>query len=300
MKAITEKLRHNVVLFPKTIDYYQIELTRMLETERYREAIELLRFLVECDSGDPRTNEEWQALLDWLRTMQPDLYIEEEEEVSEEELRRRQLTDKEKKDANYVRELLQILEDGTNLAKQALALEQLSCLEDPSINEALKKWLISVPLPPTLQFKVLQVLRRRGEDSTVTLDKLGEPVKFDIQATPSSFDDFPQEAYSIVDRFLSFSETKHPVLAYFAEETWQEFLSYLYGTSVYEELLSLTEDQTDAWACAFHLVLEETMLGTVDEENAYELYGITEELKFSLSRASMLFKRFVRDVFPQA
>ena len=54
------------MLLPKTIDFYQIEITRMLETERYEEAIALLRFLAKCDSGDIRTNEEWLALLAWL------------------------------------------------------------------------------------------------------------------------------------------------------------------------------------------------------------------------------------------
>lgn len=300
MKAITDKPKDNVVLFPKTIDYYQMELTRMLETERYREAIKLLHFLVQCDSGDPRTNEEWQALLDWLRTMQPELYAEEEEDISEEELRRRQLTGKEKNNANYVNELLQILQDGTNLAKQALALEQLSCLDHPSINEALKNWLVSPRLPPILQFKVLQVLKRRGEGGTVTLEKLGEKIVLDIQDTPPSFQEFPQEAYSIVERFLSFSESKHPVLAYFASETWQEFLAYAYGTSIYRELLSLSEEQMDAWACAFHLVLEETMVGTPDEEDILELYGMTDRLKFALARATTMFKSFVRDVFPRS
>ncbi|GJM79232.1 hypothetical protein HMSSN139_17280 [Paenibacillus sp. HMSSN-139] len=82
-------------MFPKTLDYYQIELTRMLETERYGEAVELLQFLLQCQGEDPRHYEEWQALLDWLlgafpalKNGMPDPQGFEEEEETEEMLAR--------------------------------------------------------------------------------------------------------------------------------------------------------------------------------------------------------------------
>ena len=67
-----EPSRNNVILFPKTHDYYQIELTRMLESERYGEAIALLQFLLTCDGEDARIREEGDALLQWLVSAFPE------------------------------------------------------------------------------------------------------------------------------------------------------------------------------------------------------------------------------------
>lgn len=58
----------NVILLPRTIDYYQMRLTRLLETDRFAEAAELLRFLLQCRTDDERTVEEWRMLLEWMES----------------------------------------------------------------------------------------------------------------------------------------------------------------------------------------------------------------------------------------
>lgn len=294
-----DAIKDNIILFPKTIDYYQMEITRMLEGERYREAVELLEFLVHCNSGDPRTDQEWESLLEWLKSMQKDIPRDSEElEPSEDDLRQQAFSAKEQGDQKYAENLLGLLLEGASVAKQTLALEQLAYLDHPQINSVLKKWLPDAPLPPMLQFKCLQILRRRGEEGTVSLNKLGESIEPAIQDTPASVEDFPPQIRQIVDRLLSYSEIKQPNLSYFAVETWQEFLAYIYGTSVYNELLDLDTGGADAWACAFHIMLEETMFGSADEEEKMEKYGITEDLRFALVKALQTFRGFWANVFP--
>lgn len=43
----------------------------MLESERYGEAMELLRFLLQCQGQEERNYEEWRSLLEWLETAFP-------------------------------------------------------------------------------------------------------------------------------------------------------------------------------------------------------------------------------------
>lgn len=299
-------VKDNVILFPKTIDYYQIEITRMLESERYKEAIKLLEFLVQCNSGDSRTDEEWESLLGWLKSMQGEWQDDSTQEdtgedtgVSEEQLREQALAAKSKDDQHYAESLLSILlEEGTSIAKQTLALEQLAYLDHPNINQVLKQWLPKAELPPMLQFKGVQILKRRGEEGSIELNKLGETVQLAIQETPSSVDDFPPHIKQIVERLLSFSEVNDPNLSYFASETWQEFLAYIYGTTVYEELLAVETEEADAWACAFHILLEETMFGSSNESEMTDKYGITEQLKFTFAKALQTFRQFKSNVFP--
>lgn len=66
-ESTTPETAHNnkIVLFPKTLDYYQIQLTVMLENERYVEAMDMLRFLPQCQGQDERHYDEWRASLEW-------------------------------------------------------------------------------------------------------------------------------------------------------------------------------------------------------------------------------------------
>ncbi|GIP39164.1 hypothetical protein J31TS4_24440 [Paenibacillus sp. J31TS4] len=306
--SISEQNRENVILFPKTIDYYQIELTRLLETERYGEAIGLLRFLSSVDSGDERTNEEWRALLEWLQTLEPaetgeagraaSIAEEEEEDISEDVLRKRHFAERSRTDAEYAGKLLDMLDREPSLAKQALALEQLSMLEDEGVARALRAWLAKTPLPSMIQFKVLQILKQRGEEGSVSFPRMGEEVTVDIQDTPASFDEFPDVLGEVLDRIVRASEIKQPTLAYFARQTWHEFLAAVYGTSFYRQLAAMEPEHVDAWAAAFQLFLERATFGTASEDEALEQYGITEELRFVWQRASERLEEFMKKEFP--
>lgn len=98
-ESTTPETEHNnnIVLFPKTLDYYQIQLTVMLENERYGEAMKLLHFLLQCQGQEERHYDEWRALLEWLQAAFPQYEEtspavleerEEEEEISEEDMAR--------------------------------------------------------------------------------------------------------------------------------------------------------------------------------------------------------------------
>ncbi|CAG7647953.1 hypothetical protein ACFQI7_20815 [Paenibacillus allorhizosphaerae] len=299
---MTEQPTDNVILFPKTVEYYQFELTRLLETERYGEAIGTLRFLLACQTGDNRAREEWQSLLDWLQLMFPDLSMAEleepEEDTDEAELLKRHLHMKAEQSPDYANKLLESLFQQKSADKQMLALDQLAFIEHPGINDALIRFLTETPLPPFIQFRTLQTLKKRGAEGPVTLTKNGEAARIDIEETPVDFDQFPSQIQEIISRVREISETQHPALAYFAEETWNEFLAFIFGTSSYRQMLRQDAACVDVWACALHLTLLERVFDGGDKEELFELYGITSELAFQWEQAYRIMQQFAQAVFP--
>jgi hypothetical protein len=293
------KQQGEVILFPKTIDYYQIELTKLLETEAYSEAIRLLEFLVDCKTGDGGTDEEWRTLLDWLRGEFPDAVPargpdEEEVPVGEEELLRQHVCAKISQDKQYVNRLLGSLQHAS-MDKQMLALEQLAYTEGDGVAEELQRRLLDTQLHPFVSFKLLQTLSKLGVVGEVTFGKLGEIVTVDVERTPLSPDQFPEPLPWVSDRVQKTAETDDPTISYFAKQTWEEFLMYAYGASVYRDLLTIGEQELDIWASALHAAVAQAMYGSGIADELQDRYGITELLLPGWKRAYESLSGFFRD-----
>jgi hypothetical protein len=287
VEIIIDPSNGNVVLLPKTIDFYQIEITRMLETERYEEAIVLLRFLGKCDSGDPNTNKEWLALLAWLESMgsndaQADVL--EDMEETEMDLFRQHLQMKMEQDPLYITQLIEMLQPNVAASKQILALNQLAYMEEVSnakynITEALVEWLESDTLSPWVQFKALQVLKIRRYQGEILITKEGTQLKLDINQVPLEFEQYPEKIRLVLNKLQQVAEIDEPSLSYLAEEIWEQFLAYIYGTPAYEQLVYGDEISIGVWACALHSLIRELMTGTINEADIQSLYDIPEESK---------------------
>lgn len=296
------KTNDNVILFPKTVDFYQFELTRMLETERYGEAIELLRFLLACQSPDERVQEEWHALLQWLQTMFPESEKslreeQDEDDWTEQDMLREHLAVKAREDSGYTDKLLDMLQDSYSMENQLLALGQLAFVDDSRINGKLAAWLAAEEQHPMLQYKTMQTLKLRGMSGMLQFKKNGETILVDVDDTPSDFDQFPPHINEILERIQENSQTNNPALAYFAEETWNEFLAFVYGTSTYRQMLLMDTESIDAWAAALHLVLLEQVFESGDREEIFELYGVTNELVFQWEQAYRIMQQFAAATF---
>ncbi|MEI7025206.1 hypothetical protein [Paenibacillus sp. y28] len=276
----------NVVLLPKTVDYYQIELTRLLETEQYAKAASVLRFLLGCRSDDPRLHEEWGALLEWLetsmlgtvqqrqvRSAEKDQEEAEDAELSEAVLHRQEIQRQAMADPGYADRLMTMLRSGSP-DKQLLALEQLSYIGEHEIMEELLLWIQQVKLLPVVQFKALQTLRQLGGSGTLRLPKFEGMIEVEIEETPLHEQDYPLMLSKVMERIQSVSESSQPTLAYFALETWKDFLIFIYGTELYYRMSAQTEQETDIWAGAFHLVLQQSVFGTAEEQELQDMYGV--------------------------
>ncbi|NOU95985.1 hypothetical protein GC093_22580 [Paenibacillus sp. LMG 31456] len=302
---MTEKPNDNVILFPKTVEYYQFELTRMLETERYGEAIRMLEFLLTCHNQDERIQDEWLALLQWLQTMFPDqvfpsLDSDEGEELSEADMFRQHLAVKERADSGYAQRLLELLEHPQSVENLLLALDQLAFLEHPEINEKLSEWVTKQEQHPIIQYKVLQTLKLRGVTGPLKLSKQGETIVVDVEDTPVTFGDFPDPIGEIIERIQDMSQMTQPALAYFAQETWNEFLAYIYGTAQYRQMLRQDKACVDVWAAAFHFVLLEKVFNSGNKEEILDLYGITNELVFQWEQAYRVMQSFASSTFSRS
>ncbi|MEB3100411.1 hypothetical protein [Ferviditalea candida] len=293
---MTGSNKDNVILFPKTVEYYHTELTRLLESERYREAVQLLKFLLHCQADDTRTVEEWRSLLGWLESSFPSDIADAEDaeaDLTEADLFRQQVQEKAGSDRHYAKKLMEILLHNVPLEKKLLALEQLAVIDHPQICETLKRWLQTVDLPPFVQFKVLQTLKSKGMTGKIKVHKYKEDTVLEIADTPLSLDHFPPNLLEIYRKVQQVSEIYHPALAYFAEHTWKEFLASIYGTSVYEQLKTLDSASLAVWAGALHAVVTETMLGEADEREIMQLYHIAPEFEAVWEQAVRKIKSFL-------
>jgi hypothetical protein len=278
---INDNRRHeNVFLLPKTIDYYQEQLTSMLETERFGEAIQMLTFLLGCRTDDPQTMEEWSTLLDWLHATFGATVDEEpsseEEELTEQDLHKQRFYAKMSEDPGYVKKLLETVLNHPDLEKKMIAIEQLVVAEHPQIDETLKRWMEKVELHPLIQYKVLQALRARGATGTVEINRSGEVVQLEIEDTPLDPVEDSEAIRQVIELVRRICESDYPSLVYFAEHTWREFLSFVYGTTLYKEMLEMSPDDTKLWAAALHYAVVVSMSGSPPSIDAVIQYGLDE------------------------
>ena len=275
---------NNVVLFPNTLDYYQMELTNWLENERYDEAMALLQWLLQCSGQEKENYAEWDMLLSWLKQMNtkhdslPD-------EQTEQEMASEYVTAKQQQDADYAHKLLNAVIQKPLSEHTLFALEQLVHFEFPLMNESLIQWLVQKPLHGLLQFKVLQTLRRRGEQSTLVLTRNNEQVTIEINAVPLSHDEFPSCIGRVADIIVEKTEIVEPNLFYFAKELWFQYITTIYGTNIYLLIISEEQCMIDIWAAALHMVTAERLGMAHTDEWIKLTYAITTQMEPALQRA---------------
>ncbi|EHB62950.1 hypothetical protein [Paenibacillus lactis] len=273
----------------------------MLENERYGEAMEVLRFLLQCSGQNERNYEEWRALLEWLEAAFPEAAVprendadtEEIDDPDEAEMTRQMVNDKVAQDAGYADKLLASVMNGPLTEQTILALEQLAYLDRPEIDAALADWLSETPLHPLLQFRVLQTLRRRGMEGSVTLKRGQEAVEIEIDSVPLDPSEFPPAITRILERVADQTEVHEPTLFYFAQELWSQFIMAIYGTLDYESMLDEDESTLDIWAAALHDIVSESLKGFRNEDEIRPLYGITDTMRFRYEGAYRSLKQFV-------
>lgn len=295
--------QEKIYLLPQTIGYYQQELTRLLEFERYRETMDMLQFLLGCDTSDQKAREEWQSLLEWMQTMIPELLQplpaeSGEQDLTEDELFLIHMKEKAEREPEYVEKLLEVFQRPDAWDKQVLALEQLRYLQHPRLRNVLRKWLENQAMPPILQFRTLQILKARGEGGSIKIKRGGKSYTVDIADVPSGSDEYPRAIKEIFQRVIRSDLNGGFPLEDFAQETWSEFVAYAFGTPIYIEILAEPVEARDAWAAAFHYTLLMTAQGSAPMEEIKEVYGITGELEPKWERALRVFRDFARAVFP--
>lgn len=284
-------------MFPKTLDYYQIELTRMLETERYREAIELLTFLLSCEGEEQKHYEEWQSLLEWLMSAFPESGshpLQEDEEEDEELFVRKHIEQKLREDKDYGKKLLDSVIYQPMTERSLLALEQLVFVDLPEVDDALLNWVTGHELHPLLQFRVLQILARRGNVELLTLKRGKETVEIHLQDVPLKTELFPYSVQAVLERVEEQTSIHNPTLFYFAQELWYQFIMAIYGTVNYQAILKEEDVELDVWAGALHAVVSERLPdGSKQDEEIRIQYGVTDHYRLRFEQACRAIEQFV-------
>lgn len=272
----------------------------MLENERYGEAMRLLQFLLQCQGQEQKHYDEWTALLQWLEAAFPQYMNQgsettepDEEDISEDEIARRHLRSKLEQDAGYGEKLLRMAMNEPLSEQTMLALEQLSYLDQPEIDEALIRWLKEAKLHPLLQFRVVQTLRKRGHEGTITFNRGDVKAEIEVENVPLQPSEFPEPIIRILERVADQTEVHEPALFYFAQELWSQFVMAVYGTDDYRSMLTDDDSLLDIWAAALHQAVAETLSGGNEEEEIRAMYGITDTMRFRYEQAYRSVKQFV-------
>ncbi|WP_239004634.1 hypothetical protein [Paenibacillus tepidiphilus] len=280
-----------------------MQLTVMLESERYGEAMELLRFLLQCQGQEERNYEEWRSLLEWLETAFPYAIRSDEpqgeapaedQDMNEQDMARHLARTKLEEDSAYPDKLLNRVMNEPLSEATILALEQLSYLDGPQVDEKLMAWLQGSRVHPLLQFRALQTLRRRGAQGTLQLLRGQEASLIEIEDVPLVNEDFPVQISQVMERLAEQTEVHEPTLYYFAQELWGQFIMSIYGTSHYRKLVEGEEEQLDIWAGALHQMVSESLNGTRQEEETRTMYGITGSMRFQFEAAYRYLKGFIK------
>jgi hypothetical protein len=299
---LTDKSQDKVYLLPRTIDYYQKELTRLLEFERYGEAVKMLHFLQGCETGESETKQEWRTLLEWILTMFPEareeFTAEQDEDLSEEDIFRIHLKERSSQEPGYAEKLLDVFRKPDQWEKQVLYLEQLRYLEHPDIHPVLLQWLQSQVLPPSLQFRALQILKLRGASGSARIKRNNQTYVVELSDVPTDFEEYPLPFQEILQRITRIGSDEGFPLGELAAQTWPEFIAYAYGTPLYVEVLTQRMEAWDAWAAAFHYTLLQTAQGEADMAVVKDLYGITGSIEHDWEKALQVFKSFAGTIFP--
>lgn len=274
-----------VILLPKTIDHYQLKLTRFLEMEQFGEAIGLLKFLLECRLDDERTEEEWKRLLSWLENEFPNVrdavpFHEdhtEQTEVREQEILEEHILSRMQTDGDYGAKLIALLERSAGMEKQLLALEQLAYIDQPGLDEPILRWLKKAHLHPLVQFKALQTLKHREFEGTLQLVRNEETVTIHVEDVPLSMSDYPRNVQAVLALVQEVCESNSPGLCYFVEEIWQEFMAFIFATSIYDQLVGADDEHIRIWAAALHYTALEMTAGSNEDRELLFKYGLNEQ-----------------------
>ncbi|MFD2116504.1 hypothetical protein ACFSTH_07530 [Paenibacillus yanchengensis] len=306
------------------LDQYQLQLTRLLETERYAEAKQLIRFLLQCKGLEETHYEEWNNLLDWLEMAFPSAtysdspcneenyklevhtrseeideqtakYLEQfgaELDDSEGELREKLIRSMQLDpvDENFANQIVYIIKNHPVLEQQLLALERAAYLDVPHIEQHLVEWLEQEKVHPVLQFKTLQCLKRRKHDQVITMERMNEKVQLSVMDTPLQFEEFPPSVQTILQQTQEQVEVQDVTLPYFAKELWRECVEFLYGTSYYNRFI-IEPLAIPCLAAALHEILCLTVYGEANETEIRERYHIDDSLRFGYEQAARLLRQ---------
>ena len=275
------KKQGNVILFPPMIEQIQREIIEYLEQEFYGKAINLLEFAIRCQIDDRHTSNQWMKLLHGLKQQFPNAekqseMPDEEETFDEQQWLRHHVMHKINRDQQYLDRLMDTFEHALP-AQQLQLLPQLAMSDAPMFMEKMKLMLQERTYHPMVRFRMLQTLCKLGVTGHIQFTQLNEQITLEIANTPLNLQQFPAPLLQIYDRVRVVLESEDLTLMQFAEQTWEDFLSLVYGTSLYGNLLHLQLYGINIWAAALHAFVAQTIYGNKELIAISQYYALTPQ-----------------------
>lgn len=113
-------------------------------------------------------------------------------------------------------------------------------------------------------------------------------MKVDMEDIPSNFDDYPRTIQEILYKVKEVCEVHEPSLYYIVEQLWKEWLAFIFGTHVFDELMKVQEEEVPIWAAALHYTASKWVSEIEPMEEIMTYYGILPE---ELSKVEVICKK---------
>lgn len=252
-------------------------------SERYDQAVDVLRLLQHASGADPGKRQQWAEMLTWLEMMFPELLFHpgasdsDDQEYTEEELRYQTLSDKISQQNIKAVSLVEALNASDSPDEQLVILERLSYSADPEAVTGIRNWLTERERDPLLQFKGLQALKRLGDEEMLRLGQFGDRTSVCPADAPSEAGEIPPGIVQIFQLVKSVSESTQPVIGDFSAQMMWDFIAISFGTPLYQEMSQAAESQTKVWASALHVFLEIHVFGGSNPDEIRESYDVSRE-----------------------
>jgi hypothetical protein len=298
-----ENKKSNIVLFPASLDFYEKQLTSLIDQERYEEAYELCNWFMDISHLPPLYVKKIEALHTWLSMLLPknewgDNWQSREDETVDEAQDEQQLwlesvRTKSRNKPEYTSQLLTDLHQGS-MEKQIIALEQLAYMQDEGIAIAICHWLEQEARHPFLQFRALQSLKLQNQLGKISLPREQGSLSVMIEHTPLRIEQFPSNILLVLSLLQDRGEVEQLDFIEFATQTWHEFLIFHYGTLFYRSLTEMNVKSAAIWASALQVVIADQFLQDRDRIEILARYEIGQQQIADWQTAYSILLKFIQ------
>ncbi|UCZ52139.1 tetratricopeptide repeat protein [Bacillus shivajii] len=237
-------------------DILQVYVSLLVQLGDYQEVVHLLETVIAEEKLPPNMAESFYQLLDFSRQMTSDS-VEIVEDYEEDSIDGMTNTE----------ELIQNLEGG-DPDQQWGAIQRLSQINSPKVQEAYRSFLKGKENNPVLKSYLIQILKELHSKETFEVHKFGETFEVNI----GQLEDIFHEKFgaNVLDRLDKSLSQKSPSLYEMVQQVWWHYLFALYPKSP-------KPLHTETWACALHILGSALIEGEETTEEIVDQYEVDEK-----------------------
>lgn len=228
-------------------DVLRLHMTILIQRRRYQEVIAMAEAILEEDETPPEIESMLRQLAEFCRVRLTETH-----------------TSHPSEDDAPVRKLDLSELHHPDPEKQWLAVQNLNNRLSSDEEQELTEFLSSSTGDPFIKTLVLKLLKARGRKGTVTVAKMGETFKVNLDGDHLFYEDFKDQVSQRIQRALM---SENPTLCELAEQIWQHFIVASFPKP-------LEPMKPDIWAGACSLYTHQINGVDIDEDKFFHQFNV--------------------------